>query len=348
MKIRKDTRLALVPRVSGVGGMVSFQHKFAAGLEKRGIAVSYDLRDEPYDGVLVIGGTRDLPGLWRARRKGIPIVQRLNGMNWLHRKTPTGLRHYLRAEYGNWLLNFIRRNLASSIIYQSKFVQGWWAERYGQANVHHRVVYNGVDLDIYSPDGPHERPQDRYRLLLVEGSLMGGYEMGLGTAVGLAEGLKDKVDKPIELMVVGRVAGAVKARWDAQANTPIVWAGQVAQDDIPAIDRSAHLLYSSDINAACPNSVVEALACGLPVAAFATGGVPELVQKNAGRVVDYGGNPWQLDTPNVPALVDAAAEIMLNNQPFREAARRRAEYEFDLEKMVTFYLRAFQDLGVRV
>ena len=348
MKIRKTTRLALVPRVSGVGGMVSFQHKFAAGLEKRGIAVTYDLRDEPYDGVLVIGGMRDLRGLWRAKRKGIPIIQRLNGMNWLHRKTPTGLRHYLRAEYGNWLLNYIRRNLATAVIYQSEFVQGWWGERYRQVSVPHKVIYNGIDLDTYSPVGPHERPNDKYRLLLVEGSLMGGYEMGLETAVSLAEGLNGKLDKPMELMVVGRVSEAVKARWDAQPKVPIQWTGEVAREDIPAIDRSAHLLYSSDINAACPNSVIEALACGLPVVAFATGGVPELVKKNTGRVVDYGGDPWQLDKPDVPALVDAAAEILSDNQPYREAARRRAENEFNLEKMVIFYLRAFQDLGVAV
>lgn len=348
MKIRKNTRLALIPRVSGVGGMVSFQHKFAAGLEKRGIAVSYALRDEPYDGVLVIGGTRDLLGLWRAKRKGIPIIQRLNGMNWLHRVSRTGLRHYLRAEYGNWLLNYIRRNLASSVIYQSEFVQSWWAERYGQVSAPHRVIYNGVDLDVYSPEGQHDRPDDKYRLLLVEGSLMGGYEMGLKTAVGLAEGLNGKMNKPVELMVVGRVSDAVKASWDTRSKVPIVWTGEVARKDIPAIDRSAHLLYSSDINAACPNSVIEALACGLPVVAFATGGVPELVQKNAGRVVDYGGDPWQLDQPDVLALENAAAEILKDQKTFHKAARRRAENEFNLEKMVIFYLRTFQDLGVAV
>ena len=50
------------------------------------------------------------------------------------------------------------------------------------------------------------------------------------------------------------------------------------RERIPELDRSAHLLYSADLNAACPKSVIEALACGLPVVAFDTGALPELVQ----------------------------------------------------------------------
>ena len=98
-------RICLIPRVHGVGGMVSFRAKFMAGLEARGIDVCDDLGDTPYDAVLVIGGTRHLLGLWRAKKQGVPIVQRLNGMNWLHRQLPTGWRHYLRSEYGNWILH---------------------------------------------------------------------------------------------------------------------------------------------------------------------------------------------------------------------------------------------------
>jgi len=84
------TRICVVPNVSGVGGMVSFRAKFNTGLIARGIEPCIDLGDLPYEAVLVIGGTRQLLGLWRAKKRGIPIVQRLNGMNWLHRKLNTG------------------------------------------------------------------------------------------------------------------------------------------------------------------------------------------------------------------------------------------------------------------
>jgi glycosyltransferase involved in cell wall biosynthesis len=329
-------RICLTPRVSGIGGMVTFQHKFAAGLERRGIAVTQDLADHPYDAVLVIGGTRDLIGLWRAKRRGIPIVQRLNGMNWLHRLLPTGLRYSLRAGYGNLLLSTIRRRFATGIIYQSRFTQGWWERVYGPTRVPSRVVYNGVDLSAYIPEGVR-RPSQPHRILMVEGSLGGGYEMGLETGVRLAETIATNHGLPIELMVVGQVSDELKASWQARSRIPLRWAGAVAREDIPEIDRSAHVLYSADLNAACPNAVVEALACGLPVVAFDTGALPEMLD-GGGLVVPYGGDPWRLDPPDVSALAEGAAQILEHQERFRPAARRRAEEVFGLEEMVDRYL----------
>lgn len=329
--------------------MVSFQHKLAAGLARRGIEVCYDLEDRPYSAVLVIGGTRNLAGLWRARRQGIRLVQRLDGMNWLHRKAfskngpKTGLRHFIRAEYGNWLLAWVRNRLADFIVYQSEFSRNWWERTWGIAAAPNTVIYNGVDLDIYTPAGPERRPPDQVRLLLVEGSLMGGYEMGLQVAIQLGEHLdalrKQTGQSRVELMVVGRVTPALQAGWQARARVPLAWAGLVSREGVPGIDRTAHLLYSADIHPACPNSVIEALACGLPVVAFDTGALPELVGGEAGRVAPYGGDAWQLQPPDVPALALAAQDVLANMETFRRGARERAEAMFGLEEMVQKYLQ---------
>ncbi len=338
--------------------MVSFQYKFAKGLAARGVEACYDLKDEPYQAILVIGGTRQLAGLWRAKRKGIPIVQRLDGMNWLHRKpvqtTGTGLkpkrdwRHFLRSEYGNLILALLRSRLANRIVYQSEFVRKWWGDVHGQTSVPERVIYNGVDLKTYAPAEVDTRPRDAWRLLMVEGSLMGGYEQGLQVGLALAEKLavsQSLQDRPVELMVAGKVLPSTQVFWtnhlagkQEQSNLRLTWAGLVDQQDIPKIDNSAHLLYSADIHPACPNAVIEALACGLPVLSFNTGSLPELVTGDSGRVVDYGGDPWQLDSPDVDALLKGALEILRNQDVFRLAARQRAEEAFDLEKMVNSYL----------
>jgi glycosyltransferase involved in cell wall biosynthesis len=197
-----------------------------------------------------------------------------------------------------------------------------------------------VDLSAYTPDGPHDRPSKAFRLLVVEGSLQGGYETGLATAVGLAELLNDRLggQSPLELMLVGRVSTDRQSEYQKVNRVRILWKGSVPGDQIPRLDRSAHLLYSADINAACPNSVIEAMACGLPVAGFATGALPELVTGNGGRLVPYGGDPWKLEKPDLPALAVVAAEILQNNDHFRESARRRAEEAFSLDLMVGRYL----------
>lgn len=320
--------------------MVSFQAKFSQGLRERGYEISFDLADRPYATVLVIGGTRDLGGLIMARREGIPIVQRLNGMNWIHRKRRTGIRHYLRSEYGNWLLSVIRNRLATHIVYQSHFAHRWWDKVYGVTRVPFHVVYNGVNLEVYNPEGEHQRPVDSGRILLVEGSLGGGYDIGLDTAVEMAERIERSHGHNVEIMVVGKVTEALKAKWAGRTQIPLIFSGTVPHQDIPFIDRSAHLLYAADIHAACPNSTVEALGCGLPVVSFDTGSLAELVPEEAGKVVAYGGDPWQLDPPDLDGLARAAVEVLDDQTRFRRGARQRAEAMFSLEKMVDGYLDA--------
>ncbi|HEX7975444.1 MAG TPA: glycosyltransferase family 4 protein [Anaerolineales bacterium] len=273
-------------------------------------------------------------------------------MNWMHRVYPrvgrqrADLRHFLRAEYGNFLLALIRSRLVQRIVYQSEFSRKWWERVYGPAPVASKVIFNGVDLSIYTEAGAHQRPADCCRVLLVEGSLMGGYEQGLETAVQFAESLDQEIGTSysfadslrVELMIAGRVAPQLQAHWTGRSKVPIRWAGLVPRDRIPEVDRSAHLLYSADLNAACPNSVVEALACGLPVVALDTGALSEMVTGDAGRVTPFGGDPWKLDPPDVQPLAVAALEILSDPDRFRKAARLRAEEAFSLDRMVEEYL----------
>lgn len=330
-------RIGIVPAVEGIGGMASFRLKFEAGLQARGITITHR-PDEATEAVLVIGGTRDLPALWRAKRRGVRIVQRLDGINWVHRRRKTGWKHFLRAEYGNAILAWIRANLATHILYQSEFSRRWWEDWYGKPAASHSMVHNGVDLERYRPEGLGGRPDQPYRLLIVEGNLGGGYDMGLENAVQLAGALQDLHHLHIELVVVGNISEGHKHAVQARSRIPISWSGLVPREQIPQIDRSAHLLFSADLNPACPNSVIEALACGLPVVAFDTGALNELITGDAGRLVPYGGDPWKLDPPDIPALAEAATQVLKDETRFRAAARARAEQSFNLDHMVERYL----------
>jgi glycosyltransferase involved in cell wall biosynthesis len=329
-------RICIVPRVDGLAGVASFRLKFEDGLRARGVDITHNI-SEPSDAILVLAGTRHLLPLWAARSRGQRVVQRLDGINWVHKKRNTGLKHYLRAEYGNFILSLIRSRIATNIIYQSEFSRKWWDDWYGQARVPSTVIHNGVDLNVYTPgETPSNTP---YKLLLVEGSHGGGYEMGLDNAIRLTEILQQKHNLQVELMVVGKITDDHKKQVEAKTQISINWMGSVPRERIPEIDRSAHLLFSADLNAACPNSVIEALACGLPVLSFDTGALNELVPGGAGRVVPYGGNPWNIDPPDVKSLADAAVEILHNQPRFRTSAREQAETHLGLDKMVDDYLK---------
>ena len=329
-----------MPKLQGPGGPSSFQAKLRQGLAKHGIEAHHDPSRTDCSAILVIVGTRQLPALWQAHRRGVRIVQRLDGINWLHRVRRTGLRHYLRSEWNNLLLATIRRHLADHIVYQSEFTHDWWQTRYRDVPATNEVIHNGVDLQAFSPIGPQSPDSKITRVLVIEGSFEGGHDRDLLNAVEFASSLQQKTGKPLELVIAGRVPEELKASVSGSSNFRINWIGLVPNADIPALDRSAHLFFPAEINAACPNSVVEALACGLPVIAYATGSLPELVVGDAGRVAPYGSDYWHLEAPDQGPLLDGAMEILTNQLHFRQAARACAEEHFGLEMMTEKYLQA--------
>jgi glycosyltransferase involved in cell wall biosynthesis len=314
--------------------MASFRLKFEQGLRVRGVDVTHDLSTDS-DAALVIAGTRNLIPLWKARQRGRRIVQRLDGVNWVQLVRWAGIRYTVRAENGNAMLSFIRARFASHVIYQSQFIRKWWEDWYGVAKAPATVIINGVDLQTYTPEGVHERPTDRFRLLLLEGSLAGGLNSGLFHAVALAE--KFSVNFPMEVVVAGKVDDA--SQRNLKSKVPVKFLGTIPREQIPALARSSHLMYCAEVNPPCPNSVIEALACGLPVIGFDSGSLKELVTDEAGRVVPYGGNPWKLETPDISALALSAEDVLTKQDQFRAAARKRAESAFGLDQMVDAYLK---------
>jgi len=329
-------RVCIVPRVDGLAGVASFRLKFEEGLRLRGVDVIHD-PSQGTEAILVLAGTRHLVPLWKARRHGIRIVQRLDGINWVHRARWAGFRYTVRAIYGNVNLSLIRRRFANHVIYQSQFIKRWWEAWYGPARIPSSVILNGVDLSKYTPNGLHERPAQHYRLLVVEGSLAGGLDSGLHHAVNLSNVLSHKFK--VELFIVGRVDAHTENRLKNQTTFRIKFMKAIPREQIPWLMRSSHLLFSSEVNPPCPNSVIEALACGLPVVGFDTGSLSEIVQDDAGRLVPYGANEWKLEKPDIPALANAAVEVLEDQTRFRNSARQRAEAVFGLDKMVDEYLK---------
>jgi glycosyltransferase involved in cell wall biosynthesis len=168
-------------------------------------------------------------------------------------------------------------------------------------------------------------------------------------AVSVAEKLADKY--PLEVVVAGTVDEATQKKItsvlsvNSVVNLSVNFLGTVPRAEIPALARSSHLMYCAEVNPPCPNSVIEALACGLPVIGFDSGSLKELVTDDAGCIVPYGANPWKLETPDISALAAEAGKIFERQNQFRAAARTRAESAFGLDSMVESYLKVLLDDG---
>lgn len=124
----------------------------------------------------------------------------------------------------------------------------------------------------------------------------------------------------------------------------VTFLGPYTQAAAPDVFRGTHLLLHPKYNDPCPGTVVEALACGLPVVFSHSGGVPELVGPDAGIGVPA-EETWERVLPPDPVLLaDAVLRVADDLGRFSLAARRRAVERFDLGPWLERHHAVFEGL----
>jgi glycosyltransferase involved in cell wall biosynthesis len=323
-------------RAQTLGGPGSFQLRLTDAIDARGHTIVYpDDRVWP-DVVLVVGGTARLGWLHACKSRGARIVHRLDGLNWRHRLMWGGWRHKIMSEIRNRLMIYVRDHLADSVVYQSKFVRDWWHERHGRARGAEHIIYNAVDLDMFRP----------------------GSDLRIGAPVMVAvEGTIQ--DDPITMGIVRHLAATLVASGEIAAlrlygqASPSARAffahlqgveihGSVPREQIPLRLRECDLFLNLEINPPCPNSVVEALASGLPVIGYNTGSLAELAGE-AACLAPYGSDPWRLQQPSPDLLVAAAREALVALPALAKSARTEARQRFALPIMVDGYMSVLEN-----
>ena len=152
------------------------------------------------------------------------------------------------------------------------------------------------------------------------------------------------------LLVAGRVDGSVLAanRQFAQnlgVADHVDFLGPYTQETAAAIYQRADAYIMTKYLDPCPNTVIEAMACGLPILYSASGGVPEQVGPEAG-VGMLVSESWDdvVHTPSPEAIGAGMVEIAGKAVSMSLAARRRAESEFEIVHWIERHRQIFQRL----
>jgi glycosyltransferase involved in cell wall biosynthesis len=328
-------RVCLYPQV-GSGGPGSFQGRLRRALEAAGLETTYRLDDRPLHAVLIFAATRNWRGLAGCRRDGIPIVQRLDGINWIHRVHRVPPSYFITSELRNLLLRLVRARYADRIIYQSAFVRDWWHRWFGPSRRPATVIHNGIPPG----DGRARDAAEQRVMLVVEGAVR--LDRASREILGAAHrGLRAKnvIDRTL---VFGHVPAFFQM--EGMRMEGLEFHGHVAAEDIARWQSRAMMQLSLELNPPCPNSVIEAMAAGLPVLGYDTGALKELVRDGEGEVVPYCGDVWKLEPPtNLEALGDGGARISLDWAKYSRAAQSGAHARFDITQVASRYRDA---LGV--
>jgi glycosyltransferase involved in cell wall biosynthesis len=277
------------------------------------------------DIVFIVGGTKKIGWLLKMKFKGVKIIYRLDGINWLHKKQEFKLKNYFINEYRNFNNKIIHALLADFIVFQSDFSKKWWENSGWNKNKKNVIIYNGVDINEFTPEKSNEL---QLKLVCLEGTI--DYTP---YAISLLNNLSIDL-KNIPLCAYGSFERQQNL---AQLEKDIFYYGKIERSEVAKVFQR-NIYLSLDINPACPNTVIEAMACGCPVIGFDTGALKELIKNDSGIVVPYEGNPWELDTPNFNLIADAILKIKNNYEYYSNNARNLALSEFDFNNISKKYV----------
>jgi len=115
--------------------------------------------------------------------------------------------------------------------------------------------------------------------------------------------------------------------------------GSVENDRLPPILGECDILVHPRLGDGCPNSVIEAMACGVAVVCGSWGGTSELVG-DGGIVVET--RQWSYGDEFIEGLCEAIHIMIPDLESYKKNARLRAEEVFDIKKIAKSYAEAME------
>ena len=308
-------------------------------------------------------GGRDWGAQWRLFeliRRLKPVIVHSRGMSGLDSMLPAllnGVPARIHGEHGRdisdldgnsrkgqWIRR-LHRPLVSHYIALSKDLESYLKTKIGVPSQRITQIYNGVNCHDF-----HPASGEREDLPEPDFAPKGTFVIG---TVGRMQAVKDQVNltrafihiasslpqekSRLRLVMVGD--GPLKAECEALLAEAglrhLAWLPG-ARDDVAALMRCVDIFVLPSLAEGISNTILEAMASGLPIIATAVGGNPELVEDGTtGRLVPA-ANPIALAEAIKPYLIDG--ELARHHG---RANRLTAETRFSMEAMVKSYMQVY-------
>ncbi len=303
--------------------------------------------------------------LWKLLRRLKPAIthtRNLAALETVFIAQLAGVRRRVHSEHGwgmadlhgaNRKYRLLRRSMSKLVhryIGLSKHIEQYLHEDVGIPAAKLTQLYNGVDAERFTQN---ESSNVQHELL--PPGFLSTDSIVFGT-VGRMEPVKDQLTLTRAFIRLVEMNSAVGARLrlimigDGELKAPaqelLQHAGLQKQawlpgshDQVPALMQAMDVFVLPSRNEGISNTILEAMASGLPVVATNVGGNPELVVENETGL---------LVAADDPAAMAQALQQYAGNADQRSAhgaaGRRRIEQHFMLEHMVEKYLSVYDSL----
>lgn len=252
----------------------------------------------------------------------------------------------INGEHGTFHLDNRRRRIAYRVI--SKCVQRYVAVSYSLENKLEKIlnfckkkitcIPNGVDVRKFAPLCGEELAAIKSRFGVPNSAFIIGsvgrlepvknYEMLLNVFANLS-----RADTGIYCVLIGD--GSLRESLESLAaqlgiTEKVRFTGKVG--DPHQVMTILDLFVSTSFSEGMSNTIIEAMACGIPIIATDVG--------DSGRLVEEGGNGFIVKSEDSFALINAIKLLVSDNEMHKSFGKRSrviAENEYDIMKMVSRY-----------
>ena len=298
--------------------------------------------------------------LWKLFRKLRPQIVHTRNLGTIDALVPAalaGVKCRVHGEHGRDVSNLHgtnRKHLAVRMVFRplvtkyialSQDICVWLQDQVRVPPEYIQQIYNGVDSTLYSPVNgqreslPIEEFADSNDIVIGTVGRMENEKDQLTLVHAFLNLLKDRTidNTKLRLVIIGegslrekalsllRHAGASKQAWLPGARS-----------DTARILRGLDIFVLPSLIEGVSNTILEAMASGLPVVATAVGGNPELV---------VNGDTGFLVPPADPKAMAQALAQYIKDRPLGKkhglAGRKRIETEFNMNKMVASYMEVY-------
>ena len=253
------------PRKKLIGGPYSFlrnlQHVFS---EKKTLGFSFTNSHLKAD-ALFFPVTFSHAWIRYYKRLGLPVIQRLDGLNYPEKHG----NDYVKK---NKPLEGIYKNLATHIIFQSKHSKNQFEAVLGESAAQQlSIITNGARTDLFCPNEKHTF-NEKHIKFITTGNFRG--EDMLEPLLKALDFLEEKYT--FTLTIIGNLNVSDTVKHDVLAKPYVKYEGPQNLQGIAENLKTHDIFLFSQLNPPCPNSVIEALCCGLPVVSFDSGAMEEI------------------------------------------------------------------------
>lgn len=229
-------------------------------------------------------------------------------------------------------------NFCEAIVVPSEESKREYAELVGIDASKIRVIYNGVDVDRFKGNDSLRWPRRR-EMGIGDGEIVVGsvgrfdpVKNMTGLVIAFSK-LKEQERIKSKLLLVGdgpELPGIVALVKDLELKPRVVFTGMSA--DIPKWLSAMDVYVQPSHFEGVPNSVLEAMAAGLPVIATRVGGVPEIVaDRETGFLVPSNNQE------SLTRAIESLVKDLEKGRQMGTCGRRRVTSLFSIEKMAKEY-----------